>query len=167
MQFVFIFWSFSLLFLFVFFVEFLFLSFLFVFILFFLVLLGVVIFLWRRIGFFFLCFVFLNLSCKQTYDSWRLGHVEPDDIVIADIGDQALGIFLHGPESTHKNGIGKTFTHTSIPIHTPKTKSKTLNSPNMTPSFSCPHPVQCGGGRRPGSLADAPHECPHVGGLLG
>ena len=39
------------------------------------------------------------------------------DVVIADTGDQALDIFLHGPESTHKNGIGKTFTHTSIPIH--------------------------------------------------
>ena len=26
-------------------------------------------------------------------------------------------IFLHGPESAHKNGIVKTFTHTSIPTH--------------------------------------------------
>ena len=34
----------------------------------------------------------------------------PEDIVIADIGDHALDIFLYGPESTHKNGIGKTFT---------------------------------------------------------
>ena len=41
-------------------------------------------------------FCFLNLGCKQTYDSWRLGHVEPDDVVIADIEDQALDIFLHG-----------------------------------------------------------------------
>ena len=50
-------------------------------------------------------------------DSWWLGHVEPDDVVIVDIASQALDIFLHGPESAHKNGIAKTFTHTSIPIH--------------------------------------------------
>ncbi len=43
--------------------------------------------------------------------------MEPDDVVIADIAGQALDIFLHGPESAHKNGIVKTFTHTSIPIH--------------------------------------------------
>ena len=41
----------------------------------------------------------------------------PDDVVIADTGGQALDIFPHGPESAHKNGILKTFTHTSIPIH--------------------------------------------------
>ena len=64
---------------------------------------------------FYSLFCFLNITCKQTYDTWRLGHVVPEDIVIADIGDYALDIFLHGPESTHKNGIGKTFTHTSIP----------------------------------------------------
>ena len=57
----------------------------------------------------------MNLGCEQTCDSWRLGHVVPDDVVIADIGDQALDILLHGPASTHKNGIVKTFTHTSIP----------------------------------------------------
>ena len=87
----------------------------------------------------------------------------PDDVVIADIAGQALDIFLHGPESAHKNGILKTFTHTSIPIHPcvllKQTKSKILNSLNMIPSFTCPLPVQCGGGRRPGSLADAPHDC--------
>ena len=82
-----------------------------------------VVFLWWLICFlFFLCF--LNLTCKQTYDTWRLGHVVPDDVVIADIGDHALDIFLHGPESTHKNGIGKTFTHTSIPIHLSKLRAK-------------------------------------------
>ena len=43
--------------------------------------------------------------------------MEPDDVVIADIAGQALDIFLHGPESAHKNGIVKTFTHTSILIH--------------------------------------------------
>ena len=61
----------------------------------------------------FCCF---NLTCKQTYDTWRFGHVVSEDIVIVDIADQALDIFLHGPESAHNNGIGKTFTHTSISI---------------------------------------------------
>ena len=118
------------------------------------------VFLWWLICFLFSSlFCFLNLTCKQTYDTWRLGHVVPDDVVIADIGDQVLDIFLHGPESTHKNGIGKTFTRTSIPIQPctllKQTKSKTLNSPNMTPSISCPLPVQCSGRRPPESLADA------------
>ena len=77
----------------------------------------------------------------------------PDDVVIADIGGQALDILLHGPESEHKNGIVKTFIHTSIPIHTPCTLPKkiiknALNLPNMMPSFPCPLPVQRGGGRR-------------------
>ena len=56
-------------------------------------------------------------SAAPQADSWRLGHVEPDDVVIADIAGQALDIFLHGPKSARKNGIVKTFTHTSIPIH--------------------------------------------------
>ena len=60
-------------------------------------------------------------------DSWWLGHVVPDDVVIADIGGQALDILLHGPESAHKNGIVKTFIHTSIPLHTPCTLLKTSN----------------------------------------
>ena len=89
--------------------------------------------------------------------------MEPDDVVITDIGGQALDIFLHGPDSAHKNGIVKTFTHTCIPIYTcthlKQTKSKTLNSLNMTPSFTCPLPVQRGGGRRPGVFADAPRDC--------
>ncbi len=89
--------------------------------------------------------------------------MEPDDVVIADIAGQALDIFLHGPESAHKNGILKTFTHTFIPIHPclllKQTKNKILNSLNMIPSFTCSLPVQCGGGRRPASLADAPQDC--------
>ena len=36
---------------------------------------------------------------------------------------QALDIFLHGPESAHKNGILKTYSHTSIPIQ-PRTLLK-------------------------------------------
>ena len=93
--------------------------------------------------------------------------MEPDDVVIADIGGQALDIFLHGPESAHKNGIVKTFTHTSIPIHPfvllKETKSKILNLLKMILSFTCALPVQCGGGRRPGSLADAPQDCSTAG----
>ena len=89
--------------------------------------------------------------------------MEPDDVVIADIGGQALDIFLHGPESAHKNGIVKTFTHTCIPIHQctllKQTKCKILNLLNMILSFTCALPVQCCAGGRPGSLADAPQDC--------
>ena len=102
-------------------------------------------------------------SAAPQADSWWLGHVEPDDVVIADIGGQALDIFLHGPESAHKNDIVKTFTHTSNPIHPctllKQTNRKTLNSPNMTLSLSCPLPVRSSSGRPPGSLAHAPHDC--------
>ena len=35
--------------------------------------------------------------------------------------------------------------------------NKKLNSPNTMPFFPCP--LQCGGGRRPGSLADAAEAC--------
>ena len=109
----------------------------------------------------------ITLSClasaaPQAESCW-LGHVEPDDVVIADTSGQALDIVLHGPESAHKNDNVKTFTHTSIPIHPctllKQTNSKTLNSPTMTPSFSCHLPVQCAGGRRPVNLAPAPHDC--------
>ena len=47
--------------------------------------------------------------------------------------------------------------HSPIDIH--NTKSKTLNSLNMWRSFCSTLPVQCGGGRLSGSLADAPQEC--------
>ena len=103
----------------------------------------------------------ITLSCfasaAHQADSWWLGHVEPDDVVIADIGGQALDIFLHGPESAHKIGILKTFTHIhshslthpfpSSRAHSSKKKKKKkgkkwwkahLNSPNMMPSFNCP-----------------------------
>ena len=103
----------------------------------------------------------LALAAHQA-DSWWLGHVVTDDVVIADIAGQALDIVLHFPESAHKNGIVKTFTHTSFPIHTltfiTQTKSKTLNSLNMWRSFCSTLPVHCGGGRLSGSLADAPQE---------
>ena len=156
--------------------------------------------------------------------------MEPDDVVNADIAGQALDIFLHGPESANKNGILKTFTHSSIPIrpctllkkHTHKQQQqnaqltkhdafiywfysypvcwwatfrifgtcstsealspKTVLTENSCESvqqilqhslagknaqltkhdafsFTGPLPVQWGGRRRPGSLADAPQVC--------
>ena len=90
--------------------------------------------------------------------------MEPDDVIIADIGDQALNIFLHGPQSAHKNGIVKTnirsHMHSTHPCTLLKQKkSKPLNSPNMTPSFTGPLPVQCAGELLSGSLADAPQGC--------
>ena len=120
-------------------------------------------------------------SAVPQADSWWLGHVEPDDVIIADIGGQALDIFLHGPESAYKNGIVKTFTHTSIPTHPftllkikiiktfkkrKKKKRKMLNSPNMMLSFSGPLPVQYGDGRRPGRLAPSPQDCSTVEAFL-
>ena len=60
--------------------------------------------------------------------------METDDVIIADIGGQALDIFLHGPESARRNGIVKTFTHTCIPIH-PCTLLKSNNkeqNPQLT-----------------------------------
>ena len=102
-------------------------------------------------------------SVAHQADTRWLGQVVSDYVVIAYIGDQALDILLHGPESAHKNGMVKTNLHSHIHshplMHTPKTKSKSLNSLNVTPSLNCPLPVQSGGGRRPGSLADAPHDC--------
>ena len=106
-------------------------------------------------------------STPPQADSWWLGHVEPDDVVIGDIAGQALDIFLHGPESAHKNGIGKTFTHTSIPIHPctlqkkrKNNNSKMLNSPNMMPLFTGPLPVQCAGGGFSGSFPPPPRRTP-------
>ena len=96
-------------------------------------------------------------------DSFWLGHLVTDDVVIADIGGQALDILLHGPESAHKNSIVKTFIHTSIPKHILctllKKKKKALNLPNMMPSFTGPLPVHRGDGRRSGSLALASQDC--------
>ena len=66
--------------------------------------------------------------------------------------------------------------HSHTPMHTPNNKkkkkrkkkknNKLLNSPNMMLSFTGPLPLHCGGGRRPGSLADAPQDCSTSEGLL-
>ena len=116
----------------------------------------------------------ITFSCLASVapqaDSWWLEHLVTDDVVIADIGGQALDILLHGPESAHKNSIVKTFIHTSIPIHTPCTlikkkkkknekEKKALNLPNMMPSFTGPLPVHRGDGRRSGGLALASQDC--------
>ena len=103
------------------------------------------------------------------------------DVVITDIGGQALDIFLQGPESAYKNGIVKTFTHTSIPIHpctllkqtakpsTHQTRrlrlvvlflSSVVATRHRSPlSFTRPLPVQCAGGRQPGTFAFASQDC--------
>ena len=111
--------------------------------------------------------------------SWWLGHMVPDDVVIADIGGQALDILLHGPESAHKNGIVKTFIHTSFPMHTPctllkesnqKTKKQKTKRPKLTKhdaffclSSSCPT-WWCATVRKLGTCFSG---LLHVGGLLG
>ena len=41
----------------------------------------------------------------------------PEDVGIADIGSQELDIFLHGPESAHKNGIVKRNIRSHIHSH--------------------------------------------------
>ena len=108
--------------------------------------------------------LFCFASAAHQADSWWLGHVEPDDVVIADIGGQALDIFLHGPESAHKNGIVKTNIHSNIhshtPMHTPKTNK--LQNPQLTKhdafvylSSSCPVCWWATGG----NLAPTPHDC--------
>ena len=61
----------------------------------------------------FLTISTISLSCLASAapqaDSWWLVHLEPDDVVIADVGGQVLDIFLHGPESAHKNGTSEAF----------------------------------------------------------
>ena len=97
-------------------------------------------------------------------DSWWPGHVEPDDVVNADIAGQALDIFLHGAESANKNGILKTFTHSSIPIrpctllkkNTNKQQQQNAQLTKHDASFTGSLPIQCAGGRFSGSLAPAP-----------
>ena len=85
------------------------------------------------------------------------------DVVFADIGGHALHIFLHSPESVHRNGIVKTFTHTAIPIH-PCTLLKQRAKPSTHQTWCLPFLVlflsSVVGVRRSGSSAPAPHDCP-------
>ena len=88
-------------------------------------------------------------SAAHQADSWWLGHVEPDDVVIADIGGQALDIFLHGPESAHKIGILKTFTHihslihSHSVVHTPKKKKKKKGGGGNDEKHTSTHQTWC------------------------
>ena len=73
----------------------------------------------------------ITLSCMASTapqaDSWWLGHVEPDNVVIADIAGQALDIFLHGPvcaQQWHCKDI-HSHIHSHTPMHTPKIRQKT------------------------------------------
>ena len=84
-----------------------------------------------------LTFSWLGSAAPQA-DSWWLGHVEPDDVVIADMAGQALDIFLHGPESARNRKDIHSHSHSHPPMHTTKTNSKTFHSPDITPLFSCP-----------------------------
>ena len=107
-------------------------------------------------------------SAAPQADSWRLGHVEPDGVVIADIAGQALDICLHGPESARKNGMVKTFTHTSIPIH-PCTLLKQRAKPSTHQTWRLRSVILfCPVWRWAtiGKLGRCPSEMHHVGGLL-
>ena len=59
--------------------------------------------------------------------------MEHNDLVIADIGGQALGILLHCTESAQKNINVKAYTHSHIYSHIQREldDSKTENSPNL------------------------------------
>ena len=70
----------------------------------------------------------ISFSCQPSaasqVDSWWLGHVEPDDVMIAVIGGQALDIYLHGPvcaQEWHCKDI-HSHIHSHPPMHTPKRK---------------------------------------------
>ena len=68
--------------------------------------------------------------------------MEHSDLVIADIGGQALGILLHCTESAQKNINVKGYTHSHIYSHIQREldNSKTENSPNFVYSIQqyCP-----------------------------
>ena len=82
--------------------------------------------------------------------------LSPRTVLTENIGQSAQQILQHSPAIMP---FLTTCTLTDPPMHTLKaTRSETLNSPNMTPSITCPLPVQCGGRRPPESLADALHD---------
>ena len=117
-----------------------------------------VCFLWGRIGFsFFVLFsghqlqADLRLLATQTCSAWWSRYCGHWRSAARNLSPQSR---VYAQES-HRKDI-HSHIHSHPAMHTPKTKSKTLNSLNMTPSFTCPFPVQCPGGRRLGSLADAP-----------
>ena len=64
--------------------------------------------------------------------------MEHNDIIIADIRGQALGILLHRTESAQKSITVKAYTHSHIYSHiqTELDNSKTENSPNLVYKYS-------------------------------
>ena len=64
--------------------------------------------------------------------------MEHNDIVIADIGGQALDILLRCTESAQKNINVKAYTHSHIYPHIQREfgNSKTENSPNLVYKYS-------------------------------
>ena len=78
----------------------------------------------------------ITLSClalaAHQADTWWLGHVEPDDVVIADNGGQALDIVLHFPvcaQEWHRKDI-HSHIHSHPPMHTPKSNKE--QNPQLT-----------------------------------
>ena len=98
--------------------------------------LGVVDFLWGRIGFFLL--YFLNQSCPQTYDSWRHRHVEPDESLSRTLEIRRYTFFSTVQSLRTKMApvIGKTF----IPIQ-PSTLLKQRAKPSTQQILRLPSVV--------------------------
>ena len=83
--------------------------------------------------------IFRKLGTCSTTDA-----LSPRTLLTENICESVQQILQHSPAKKKKK----------------KEEEKTpLNSPNMMPFFTGPLPVQCGGGRRPGSLADATQDC--------
>ena len=64
--------------------------------------------------------------------------MEHNDIILVDIGGQALGILLHCTESAQKNINVKAYTHSHIYSHIQREldNSQTENSPNLVYKYS-------------------------------
>ena len=100
-------------------------------------------------------FVYWSSSCAVCW--WpifrKLGTCSSTDALSArtllteNICESVQQILQHSPAEKNENNEKK------------KQNKKTLNSPNMMPFFTGPLSVQCGGGLRPGSLADATQDC--------
>ena len=93
-----------------------------------------------RAGFTFLLGVSLTHPLLALVFCWDflLGHVEPDDVVIADIAGQTLDIFLHGPESAqewHSEDI-HSHIHSNPATHTSKNKTKQKTKLKLKPQLT-------------------------------
>ena len=75
--------------------------------------------------------VFSSLFCFLNLSSKRLGHAVPDDVVMADIQNQARDIFIHGQvciEKWHRKDI-HSYIHSHLPIHS--SKKQIYSHPSM------------------------------------